>query len=164
MPDYFVRQAEGTGVVIDARTDALVKPADEDVFGATAQLCASVGWSYERLGELKSNSGANLRWIAGYRHPRCDREEFTCAILVRLNAAGSESIRELACAIGDPICVLPTVFHLIWRHQITTDLLGYPCTLRALSTRSRHDEQRQHSNVHRRSCFLPRRDLQPLRN
>ncbi len=67
-PDYFVRQVDGIGVVIDVRPDALVKPAHEDVFDATAKLCASVGWSYQLLAELKSLYDANLRWIAGYRH------------------------------------------------------------------------------------------------
>lgn len=132
VPDYFVRQADGTGVVIDVRPDALVKPADEDVFGATAKLCASVGWKYQRLGELNSVYAANLRWIAGYRHPRCDREEFATDLLTRLFTTGTESIRELASAIGDPICVLPTLFHLMWRHQITTDLMASPLHLESI--------------------------------
>lgn len=35
VPDYFARQTDGTGVVIDVRPDALVKAADSDVFDAT---------------------------------------------------------------------------------------------------------------------------------
>jgi hypothetical protein len=39
-----------------------------------AVLCrAEVGWEYERVGELSLVEGANLRWLAGYRHPRCAR-------------------------------------------------------------------------------------------
>lgn len=129
VPDYFVRHSDGTGVVIDVRPDALVKAADQDVFEATAALCASVGWGYQRLGGLASVHAANLRWIAGYRHPRCCRDEFAADSLARLQAAGSQSLRELASAIGDPVCVLPTVFHLMWRHQITTDLVTTPLHL-----------------------------------
>lgn len=132
VPDYFLRKADGTAIVIDVRPDALVKPADEEVFGATAALCASVGWKYQRLGELNSVYAANLRWIAGYRHPRCYREEFVTGLLARLYTTGTESIRELSSAIGDPICVLPTLFHLMWRHQITAELMTTPLHLETI--------------------------------
>lgn len=126
VPDYFVRHADGTAIVIDVRPDARVKPADEEVFSATAALCASVGWGYQRLGGLPPAYAASLRWIAGYRHPRCPREEITGLVVARLQATGPQSIRELASAIGDPICVLPTIFHLIWRHQVMADLMTAP--------------------------------------
>ena len=100
MPDYFVRHADGTAIVIDVRPDARVKPADEEVFSATAALCASVGWGYQRLGGLPPAYAASLRWIAGYRHPRCPREEITGLVVARLQATGPQSIRELASAVG----------------------------------------------------------------
>ena len=60
VPDYFVRHADGTAIVIDVRPDARVKPADEEVFSATAALCASVGWGYQRLGGLPPAYAASL--------------------------------------------------------------------------------------------------------
>jgi hypothetical protein len=32
-------------------------------------------------------------------------------------------------AVGDPIAVLPVLFHLLWRHDLTTDLSVplHPC-------------------------------------
>jgi hypothetical protein len=39
-------------------------------FDATARACALVGWEYRLLGAVDAIVTANLRWSAGYRHPR----------------------------------------------------------------------------------------------
>jgi len=51
-PDFFVRRADGTGVLVDVRTDHLVRAADSAVFAATAVMAGQAGWAYDRLGEL----------------------------------------------------------------------------------------------------------------
>ena len=68
-PDYFARRADGTGVVIDVRPDQRIGEQDAGVFAAAVRLCAQVGWEYQRVGELGAVHAANLRWLAGYRHP-----------------------------------------------------------------------------------------------
>lgn len=70
-PDYFARLADGTGMVIDVRADDRIPERDAEVFGMTADACASVGWCYRRVGTLAPVLAANVRWLAGYRHPRC---------------------------------------------------------------------------------------------
>jgi hypothetical protein len=63
---------------------------------------------------------ANLRWLAGYRHPR-HHLPGTVEVLRRVFAtpmplmAGAE-------AAGDPIAVLPVLFHLLWCQELTIDL------------------------------------------
>jgi hypothetical protein len=52
------------------RPDQRIGEKDAAVFAAPAQLCALVGWGYQRAGELSLVRGANLRWLSGYRHPR----------------------------------------------------------------------------------------------
>ena len=69
-PDFFARRADGTGMVIDVRPDDRIKDRDAAVFTATARICGEVGWDYQRVGELAPVAAANLRWLAGYRHPR----------------------------------------------------------------------------------------------
>jgi hypothetical protein len=69
-PDFFARRGDGTGVVIDVRPDGRIGDRDAAVFAATAQMCAQVGWDYQRIGELAPVRAANLRWLSGYRHPR----------------------------------------------------------------------------------------------
>lgn len=49
VPDYFVRLAVGSAVEIDVRPDTGVKPADQEVFQATEELCSTVAWAYRRL-------------------------------------------------------------------------------------------------------------------
>lgn len=122
VPDYFVRRADGTGIVIDVRPDARVKADDQLVFDATAELCATVGWDYHRLGDLPGVGRANRYWLAGYRHPRCRHQETANAALKHLLDQGPCSIRNLSRVLGDPVLVLPTIFHLMWCREIDADL------------------------------------------
>lgn len=122
VPDYFVRLADGSAAVIDIRPDSRVKPADRDAFQATEELCSTVGWTYRRLGGLPPVFLANLRWLAGYRHPRCFRASAAALLLERLTLDGPTSIRDLAAATGDTITALAPLFHLLWKQQISTDL------------------------------------------
>lgn len=69
-PDFFARRADGTGVVIDVRPDDLVDPKAAEVLDATASACGEVGWESRRTGGPSAVLAANVRWLAGYRHPR----------------------------------------------------------------------------------------------
>ena len=84
-----------------------------------------VGWSYQRLGALPSCYLANLRWLAGYRHPRCSRES-VATLLADFLSNGPATLRDLTAAVGDPVTTLPTLFHLLWRHKIYTDVHDRP--------------------------------------
>ncbi|MFE1324334.1 TnsA-like heteromeric transposase endonuclease subunit [Streptomyces sp. NPDC058741] len=119
-PDYFVRRRDGTAVVLDVRPDERIEPEDAAKFAATAAACARVGWGYERVGVLDPVSVANLRWLSGYRHPRVRREPMADALL----AVFSEPLGLLAGAraVGDPLAVLPVLYHLLWHHELTTEL------------------------------------------
>ena len=81
---------------------------------------SAAGWQYRLLGAANALVTANLRWLAGYRHPRHHLPE-TVDVLRRVFAtptplmAGAE-------AAGDPIAVLPVLFHLLWSHELTIDL------------------------------------------
>jgi hypothetical protein len=119
-PDFFARRADGTGMVIDVRPDDRIKDRDAAVFTATARICGEVGWDYQRVGELAPVAAANLRWLAGYRHPRCAqpgpmallREVFSVPTPL-LAGAGS---------VGDPIAVLPVLFAMLWHRELAADL------------------------------------------
>jgi hypothetical protein len=63
---------------------------------------------------------ANLRWLAGYRHPRHRLPERATAL--RAAFAAPAPLMAGAEAVGDPIAVLPVLFHLLWRHELVTDL------------------------------------------
>jgi hypothetical protein len=120
VPDLFLRTVAGGAVVVDVRPDGLVKPEDQEKFDATAALCRGLGWVYRRVGELPLLWMANVRWLAGYRHERS--LDAGCASRVRDVLGGSvgQTVRGVASSVGDPILVLPTIFHLLWTQQLTT--------------------------------------------
>jgi len=119
-PDYFARLRDGTGVVLDVRDDHRIEPEDAEAFAATARACASVGWEFRRVGAIEAVRAANLRWLGGYRHPRC----MDAGRAARLRRVFGEpcALLEGAQRAGDPIAVLPTVFHLLWAHVLEADL------------------------------------------
>jgi hypothetical protein len=121
-PDFFARRADGTGVVMDVRPDERISERDAAVFAATAQVCAQVGWEYQRAGELGPVQAANLRWLSGYRHPRFAQP----GLEARLGEVFAEPGPLLggAAAAGDPVAVLPVLFGMLWRGELAADLDG----------------------------------------
>lgn len=102
-PDYFARLACGTGVVIDVRADDRIRPDDADKFAAMAAACGQVGWRYQRLGTPDPVLMANLRWLAGYRHPRCR----DAATALRLRAVLARPARlSRMCGVRRPLSAL----------------------------------------------------------
>jgi hypothetical protein len=123
-PDYFARLRDGTGVVIDVRDDNRIEAEDAEAFAATARACVSVGWEFRRVGAMEAARTANLRWLAGYRHPRC----MDAGRAAGLRQAFREPLPLLdgARRAGDPIAVLPVLFHLLWTHVLEADLDSAP--------------------------------------
>ncbi|RZU51195.1 hypothetical protein EV385_3001 [Krasilnikovia cinnamomea] len=133
-PDLFARLSNGTGLVIDVRPDDRIEPKDAEAFAMTAVACEQVGWRYQRLGAVDPVLLANVRWLAGYRHPRClnlrhaDDLRRVFAQPVPLLAAAEE--------VGDRIAVLPTLFHLLWSGTLVADVETAP--LSAATTVTAH--------------------------
>src|SRR4051794_36949570 len=69
-PDFFARRADGSAAVIDCRPVERRRPRDVAKFDATAKACGLVGWEYRLVGAPDAIMTANVRWLAGYRHPR----------------------------------------------------------------------------------------------
>jgi hypothetical protein len=119
-PDYFARSAGGAALVMDCRPTDRIKPRDADAFAVTRAACELVGWRYEVAGSPVPVVVGTVRWLSGYRHPRHDLPDEAAALQVAFAAptplmAGTESV-------GDPIAVLPVLFHLLWCHRLHADL------------------------------------------
>ncbi|MEF3115209.1 TnsA-like heteromeric transposase endonuclease subunit [Streptomyces chrestomyceticus] len=123
-PDYFARLSDGTGVVVDVRPESLVDEQAAEVFAFTARVCAMVGWQFRLVGDLDQPFRANLRWLARYRHPRCHR--VSVAELLREVFAEPQLLFAGADRVGDRMAVLPVLYHLLWRHELTADLVSGP--------------------------------------
>ena len=49
-PDYFLRRADGSAVVVDVRADERIEPKDTEAFEVTRLACGQAGWEFERVG------------------------------------------------------------------------------------------------------------------
>ena len=124
-PDFFARLADGTGVVIDVRADERIEPRDAEAFEVTARACEVAGWEFRRVGTVDPVLAANVRWLSRYRHARCAVRPGTAGALRRAFAQPGPLLGGAAQA-GDPLAVLPVLFHLLWRHELTADLRSGP--------------------------------------
>ncbi|WP_157741775.1 TnsA-like heteromeric transposase endonuclease subunit [Rhodococcus pyridinivorans] len=128
-PDFFLRSANGDGIVVDVRPDDRIGPDDVTAFEATARVCVEVGWTYRRIGEQPSVRAANLRWLAGYRHDRVATDDIANALLAAVSGTTGLPIHTLADTAGERVIVLPTLFHLLWHHRMHADLDHGPLRL-----------------------------------
>lgn len=119
-PDFFARRTDGSAVVIDCRPVERRKPRDVAKFEATAAACALVGWEYRLVGAADAIVTANLRWLAGYRHPRHHIRD--TARVLRQAFATTTTLMAGAQAAGEAMAVLPVLFHLLWRRELTVDV------------------------------------------
>jgi hypothetical protein len=124
-PDFFARLADGTAVVIDVRADDRIGPRDAEAFEVTARACEAADWEFRRVGTVDPVLAANVRWLSRYRHPRCAGERGTAGALRRSFASPAPLLAGAAEA-GDPLEVLPVLFHLLWRREMTADLGSGP--------------------------------------
>lgn len=119
-PDYFARLADGSALVLDVRSPNRIKPRDQVAFDATREACQALGWHYEVAGAPPASLLANIRWLAGYRHPRHHLPDLSAAL--RAAFAAPTGLLDGAEQVGDPIAVLPVLFHLLWCHELRADL------------------------------------------
>lgn len=120
-PDYFARFEDGRGLVVDCRPLDRIDARSAAKFAATGAACEAVGWGYRVVGEVDPVRMVNVRWLAGYRHPRHGADDGLAARLLALFSVPSPLVAQAA-LLGDPIAVLPTVFHLLWLGWLTADL------------------------------------------
>jgi hypothetical protein len=112
VPDYFARLEDGSGLVVDVRADDRVEERDAVAFEVSRRACEQVGWRFRRVGAAGPVLLGNVRWLAGYRHPRHAR-------IVGVDAAREvfgtmTPLGEGARRLGDPVRVLPGVYHWLW--------------------------------------------------
>lgn len=134
VPDFFARRRDGSALVVDVRPEQRVRARDEVVFSTTKQVCAAVGWDYQRVGCLDPVLAANLRWLAGYRHPRC--LDALCGQRILEAVSGSLTLAQGVDRAGDRLAALPSLFHLVWAGAVTVDLASGPLSLASMVSRA----------------------------
>ncbi|MGW1997456.1 TnsA-like heteromeric transposase endonuclease subunit [Embleya sp. NPDC001921] len=122
VPQLFVRYADGTALLADCpgRADAGGERALQAA-AVMAEACTRVGWVYRRLEPPDPVSAANVRWLAGYRHPRNGGRPGLMASVLEAFTRPRPLIEGVE-AVGDPIEVLPCAFHALWHGRLTAPL------------------------------------------
>jgi hypothetical protein len=120
VPDFFARLVDGSGLVVDCRPAERVDDRSAMSFAATRAACEAAGWSYRLVGVMDVVRAGNLRWLAGFRHPRHGECPLTMAVVAAFGVPAP--LFAQAAAVGDPIAVLPVVFYLLWRGVLRADL------------------------------------------
>ncbi|MFE1713942.1 TnsA-like heteromeric transposase endonuclease subunit [Streptomyces sp. NPDC058728] len=111
-PQLMARLQDGSGLLLDCagRSGSSARLAERARVVAAA--AGAVGWSYRLAGPPEPVLVANVRWLAGYRHPRYAAGPWMPALVEAFSSPrpAVEAVREL----GDPIAVWPAVFHALW--------------------------------------------------
>lgn len=121
-------------MVVDCRPAERIDARSAVAFTAMGQACAEVGWQYRLVGEIDPVRVTNLRWLAGYRHRRCNGEPGVSAAVCSAFWSPAPLVAQAA-TVGDPIAVLPVVFHLLWQGLLVADL-SRPLNDRTLISRA----------------------------
>ncbi|MFF0390529.1 TnsA-like heteromeric transposase endonuclease subunit [Kitasatospora sp. NPDC004615] len=126
VPQLFARYADGGALLADCpAVPGAGGPAAQRAARVLARVCEGVGWVYRRLDPPSPVVAANVRWLAGYRHPRFGADgvlrEAVLAAFARPRA-----LAEGVAAVGVPLRAGPMVFHLLWSGALSAELADRP--------------------------------------
>jgi len=119
-PDYFARLHDGNALVVDCRPVRTDQAEGRGHLRGHATACEQVGWRYRLVGATDAILTAKRPVAGRYRHPRHDVAPVAAAL--REACAAPLPLMTAAEAGRRPIAVLPVLFHLLWRHELDTDL------------------------------------------
>jgi hypothetical protein len=122
VPQLFARYADGRALLADC--PAAAEPAAGRAARAAAVLeaaCAAAGFTYRRLVPPEKVVAANMRWLAGYRHPR-HRDVGGLEQAVLEAFATARPLMAGAAAAGETLTTLPVLYHALWGGRLVADL------------------------------------------
>lgn len=127
VPDFLLTTEQGP-VVVDVKPAArLAKPPVRFTLDWTRTLVERRGWRYEVWSEPPATELANIRFLAGFRNPRCFDETFLEEVRQR-DLSGAALGEALSADFGrPPALVRSAVFHLVWNQYLMVDV-GEPLT------------------------------------
>ncbi|WP_323747554.1 TnsA-like heteromeric transposase endonuclease subunit [Catenulispora rubra] len=123
VPDILLSGRDGTVTVVDVKPAYLVE--DEKVatiFEWTRLLCARRGWRFEVYTGAARYPLENIRFLLGYRRAELVRADLIHSVL---DAVGpSSTLGEVERRLNGvaPAVIRPVILHLLWTHQLTTNL------------------------------------------
>lgn len=122
-PDYLAIEASGTRHLVDIHPKALMKPENEAAFANTARICEVLGWRYTLIDQLSDIVRMNLEMMGRYRHHRyTPSSDVAERILTAAKTNVSFGSLHRALRTDKPGELMPALFHLLWRRELTFDV------------------------------------------
>ncbi|OKJ85698.1 hypothetical protein AMK33_38830 [Streptomyces sp. CB02400] len=121
VPQLMLRLADGQGVLADCTAREELSRRQRSVAAVVGEICTAAGWRYWVLGPVDPVYRRNVTWLAGYRHPR-HHGGGLLADALQESFAEPAPLWEGVRRIGDPLLVLPALFHALWAGRLATDL------------------------------------------
>ncbi|WP_239487015.1 TnsA-like heteromeric transposase endonuclease subunit [Streptomyces durocortorensis] len=119
-PQLMARLENGSGLLVDCAGRGGPSARLAERARVVAGAAEAVGWCYRLAEPPDPVLTANVRWLAGYRHPRHAAGSWMSALVEAFSSPrpAVEVVREL----GDPIAVWPVVFHALWTGVLSVRL------------------------------------------
>ncbi len=124
VPDFFAVDASGQFWLFDVKPEEDITPKAAAQFGATAEVCATLGWQYEVLTGHDPRATQNLSWLKSCRHERC-RPPADALDRILTHARAGATRGEL-CRVAAPDCpARATVWvdYLTWHRLLDMSLM-----------------------------------------
>ncbi|WP_241775972.1 TnsA-like heteromeric transposase endonuclease subunit [Streptomyces exfoliatus] len=121
VPQLMLRFGDGQAVLADCTSSPELSRRQRSLASAVGHMCTAVGWRYWVLGPVDPVYRRNVTWLAGYRHPR-HRGGQALAAAVHEAFTEPAPLWEGVRRVGDPLVVLPALFHALWVGRLTGDL------------------------------------------
>lgn len=120
VPHLLARLRNGSAVLVDCAGRGGISRRLAVRARVMEAAAAAAGWHYRIAGAPDPMLAANVRWLAGFRHPRhaAAAGESSVAACFEQPRPLVEAVREL----GDPLASWPAVFHALWTGALCVDL------------------------------------------
>jgi hypothetical protein len=128
-PQLAVGRKDGSRVLMDCVGSGGMTRQLAMRAGVLTECAHAAGWEYRVECAEDAVVVANVRWLSGYRHPRCAGG--AGAGVLRKAFACPRPLAEGAAVLGDVIRTLPAVFHGLWSGVLAAPL-DRPLTERTL--------------------------------
>ncbi|GGP78844.1 hypothetical protein GCM10010287_36670 [Streptomyces variabilis] len=137
VPHLLARLSDGRAVLVDCAGRGGVSRRLAGRARVMEAASAAVGWHYRIAGPPEPVLAANVRWLAGFRHPRHAAGVGSDAVAACFERPRPlvEAVRE----VGDPLAAWPAVFNALWSGVLQADL-GRPLHERAVAQAARAGE------------------------
>ncbi|MDX2815720.1 TnsA-like heteromeric transposase endonuclease subunit [Streptomyces sp. PA03-5A] len=120
VPDFFVRTAAGTTIVVLCPPKTGPSERFERQLQVLREACADAGWQPAAPRLPGTTALANLRWISRRRHPRFGDAEVE-ASLVRAFAAPRPLMDGVETCGVPRMLALPRLHHMLWHRRLGVD-------------------------------------------